>query len=206
VRRSPVLLGVLAALLLAAGAGCGTGGKISATGDQQNGAKLFTSKCGGCHTLAAAGTSGISGPNLDSAFGPPRKQGFKDSTIANVVIDQIRQPSPPMPKNLVAGEDAKDVASYVAQVAGKGGEAKPPSQLGNDGKAIFESQCSSCHTLKAANASGTIGPNLDQLKPSEAVAQHQVEVGGGVMPAFKGTLSDAQIAAVAKFVADSAGT
>jgi mono/diheme cytochrome c family protein len=35
--------------------------------------------------------------------------------------------------------------------------------------------------------------------------QHQVEVGGGVMPAFKGTLTAAQIAAVAKFVASSAG-
>jgi cbb3-type cytochrome c oxidase subunit III len=205
VRRPVLLLGVLAALLLGVGAaGCGTGGKISATGDTQNGAKLFTAKCGGCHTLAAAGTSGVSGPNLDNAFGPSRKQGFKDTTIANVVVDQIRLPSPPMPKNLVTGEDAKDVAAYVAQVAGSG-EAKPPSQLGTDGKAIFQSQCASCHTLKAANATGTIGPNLDQLKPSEAVAQHQVEVGGGVMPAFKGKLSDAQISAVAKFVADNAG-
>jgi mono/diheme cytochrome c family protein len=37
------------------------------------------------------------------------------------------------------------------------------------------------------------------------VVQHQVEVGGGVMPAFKGKLTDQQIKAVAKFVADSAG-
>ena len=111
-----------------------------------------------------------------------------------------------MPKNLVTGEDAQDVAAYVAAVAGQGGgEAKPPSALGNDGKTIFQSQCASCHTLKAANASGTIGPNLDQLKPDAARVQHQVEVGGGVMPAFKGKLTDQQIQAVAKFVADSAG-
>ena len=60
------------------------------------------------------------------------------------------------------------------------------------------------HTA-AANATGTIGPNLDQLKPSADRVQHQVEVGGGAMPAFKGKLTDQQIQAVAKFVADSAG-
>jgi mono/diheme cytochrome c family protein len=106
----------------------------------------------------------------------------------------------------VTGQDAQDVAAYVASVAGvSGGEAASPQQLGNDGKKIFESQCASCHTLKAANATGTIGPNLDQLKPSQSVAEHQVEVGGGVMPAFKGKLTDEQITAVAKFVADNAG-
>ena len=74
------------------------------------------------------------------------------------------------------------------------------------GARVFKSAgCGSCHTLKAADATGTIGPNLDQLKPSESIVQHQVEVGGGVMPAFKGKLTDEQISAVAKFVADNAG-
>ena len=70
---------------------------------------------------------------------------------------------------------------------------------------LHKIECSSCHTLQAAGATGQVGPNLDQLKPSEEVAQRQVENGGGVMPAFKGTLTDAQIAAVAKYVADNAG-
>jgi cbb3-type cytochrome c oxidase subunit III len=203
VRKILLLLGALALL-----AGCGTGGKASSSGvDQTSGQKLFQAKCGGCHVLAAAGTQGTTGPNLDDAFGPSRKQGFKDSTIQNVVLDQIRQPSPPMPKNLVTGQDAQDVAAFVASVAGKGAPNGTPSpqQLGNDGKKIFQSQCASCHTLKAANATGTIGPNLDQLKPSEPVVEHQVEVGGGPMPAFKGKLTDAQISAVSKFVADNAG-
>jgi cbb3-type cytochrome c oxidase subunit III len=203
VRKILLLLGALALL-----AGCGTGGKASSSGvDQTSGQKLFQAKCGGCHVLAAAGTQGTTGPNLDDAFGPSRKQGFKDSTIQNVVLDQIRQPSPPMPKNLVTGQDAQDVAAFVASVAGKGAPNGTPSpqQLGNDGKKIFQSQCASCHTLKAANATGTIGPNLDQLKPSEPVVEHQVQVGGGPMPAFKGKLTDAQISAVSKFVADNAG-
>jgi cbb3-type cytochrome c oxidase subunit III len=203
VRRAQPLLGALAlAVLVLSGAGCGTGGKATA-GDPQNGGKLYTEKCAGCHVLAAAGSHGTTGPNLDDAFAADRKQGFKQSTIQNVVLDQIRQPSAPMPKNLVTGQDAQDVAAYVAATAGVPGVAAAPA--GNDGKSVFQANCASCHTLKAAQANGTIGPNLDELKPSEARAKHQVEVGGGVMPAFKGTLTPEQIDAVAKFVATSAG-
>jgi cbb3-type cytochrome c oxidase subunit III len=199
-----LVLPLLGALLLLAG--CGTGGKAPANADQANGQKLFTVKCGVCHVLAAAGSKGTTGPNLDDAFAGSKKQGFKLSTIENVVLDQIREANPPMPKNIYKGQDAVDVAAFVAAVSGTAsGNAKPPSQLGTDGKTIFQSECAGCHTLKAANATGTIGPNLDQLKPGEARAKHQVEVGGGVMPAFKGTLSPAQIDAVAKFVASSAG-
>ena len=187
-------------------AGCGTGGKASATADPQNGQKLFVSDCGGCHTLAAAGTSGTIGPNLDASFGPSREQGFKESTIQNVVLLQIREASPPMPHNLVTGTNAQDVAAYVASVAGvAGAQAKPPSALGNDGKAIFQSECAGCHTLAAAGATGTVGPNLDQLKPAKARVIRQVTNGGAVMPPFKGKLTPAQIVAVADYVSTNAG-
>jgi cbb3-type cytochrome c oxidase subunit III len=203
--RRALYAGLLASAVLIAG-GCGTGGKAPSSGDQTNGQKLFTAKCSGCHVLAAAGAQGTLGPNLDDAFAGPKAEHFKQSTIQNVVLDQIREASMPMPANLVTGQDAVDVAGYVAAVAGQGGtNAKPPSQVGTDGKAIFNANCASCHTLKAAGATGTIGPNLDTLKPSFPVAQHQVEVGGSVMPAFKGKLTQPQIDAVAKFVADSAG-
>jgi cbb3-type cytochrome c oxidase subunit III len=193
---------LLAAAVLIA-AGCGTGGKATSSADQTNGQKLFQSKCAGCHVLAAAGAQGTLGPNLDNAFAGPKSENFKQSTIENVVLDQIREASMPMPANLVKGQDAIDVAGYVAAVAGT--NVQPPAQTGTNGKSIFSANCASCHTLKAAAATGTIGPNLDQLKPSFPIAQHQVEVGGGVMPAFKGKLTQPQIDAVAKFVADSAG-
>jgi len=73
------------------------------------------------------------------------------------------------------------------------------------GKAIFSQNCATCHTLADANASGNVGPNLDQLKPSKAQVQQQVENGGGGMPAFHGRLSQQQIAAVASYVASVAG-
>jgi mono/diheme cytochrome c family protein len=110
-----------------------------------------------------------------------------------------------MPTNLVKGQDAQDVAFYVAQVAGKPGSMKPPAAAASDGKSIFATNCASCHTFKAAGASGTVGPNLDTLKPPLALVKHQVENGGGAMPAFKGTLTPKQIDAVSKFVADNAG-
>ena len=80
----------------------------------------------------------------------------------------------------------------------------PPAAAQGDataGKAVFASAgCGACHTLKAAGATGTVGPNLDQLKPPLDAIVHQVEVGGGPMPAFKGTLSTKQIQDVAAFV------
>lgn len=199
-RRQLLLIG--AALLLA---GCGTGGKATGSGDQQNGQKLYQAKCAGCHVLAAAGSQGTTGPNLDDAFRAVRQQGFDQSTIENVVLLQIRQPSPPMPADLVKGDDAQDVATFVAATAGVASAAQKPADVGTDGKKIFAAQCASCHTLAAANAAGTVGPNLDQLKPSLAVTKRQVENGGGVMPAFKGRLSDEQIQAVSTFVAGNAG-
>jgi cbb3-type cytochrome c oxidase subunit III len=220
VRRGPagVVLALVAALLAA---GCGTGGRAAAHADTANGLKLFTGtgQCAACHTLAAAGSSGTIGPNLDDAFRADRAQGFKQSTIANIVLDQIRLGSGPlsngvsktvagtqMPANLVTGTDAQDVAAYVASVAGVGSaSAASPAKLGTNGKSIFSANCSSCHTLKAAGATGTIGPNLDQLKPAFARVQRQVTNGGAVMPAFKGKLTSQQIDAVAKFVSSSAG-
>jgi mono/diheme cytochrome c family protein len=75
-----------------------------------------------------------------------------------------------------------------------------------DGKAIFESAgCSGCHTRAAAGSTGTVGPNLDDVKPSKELAVDRVTNGQGGMPSFKGQLSEAQIEAVATFVAENAG-
>jgi mono/diheme cytochrome c family protein len=73
------------------------------------------------------------------------------------------------------------------------------------GMTVFDSTCASCHTLAAAGSTGTVGPNLDQLKPSDALVVHQVTNGGGGMPAFGSSLSKSQIQAVALFVSSVAG-
>jgi len=69
------------------------------------------------------------------------------------------------------------------------------------GKKIFQSAgCTGCHTLKDAGSTGTVGPNLDDVKPSVELAIDRVTNGSGAMPPFKGQLSDQQIADVAAYV------
>jgi mono/diheme cytochrome c family protein len=72
------------------------------------------------------------------------------------------------------------------------------------GKAVFTSAgCVNCHTLAAAGATGTVGPNLDDAHPSADKVVERVTEGKGVMPSFKGQLSDQQIQDVAAFVSSS---
>ena len=121
------LVSLGATALLATGCNSGTVGYTKGTGDKANGKELFTAKCGTCHTLADAGTTGTIGPNLDDAFAESRRNGLGESTFVQVVRDQIAYAieetstgAPGMPADLVTGQDADDVASYVASVAGIG--------------------------------------------------------------------------------------
>ena len=216
-----VVSGLLAALGLSA---CSdTVGYTQPAGDKIRGKQLFVKKCGSCHTLRDAATTGKIGPDLDYAFVQSRIDGLGQDTILQVVRAQIAYPvttpstgTPGMPANIVEGQDADDVATYVASVAGLDANGQPmnpenppkPAPPGGptDGKAIFASAgCIGCHTLKAASATGTVGPNLDQAKPSKALVLDRVTNGRGGMPSFKGQLSQAQIEAVATFVSQNAG-
>ena len=103
-------------------------------------------------------------------------------------------------------------SSTARQSSGSSGQTSGSSGSGSGGagqaagSAVFASAgCGGCHTLKAAGASGTVGPNLDQLQPSAAAVSQIVRSGGGVMPSFSGKLSDAQIMAVASYVSTVAG-
>jgi mono/diheme cytochrome c family protein len=248
VRRSAAVgLGVLALLALA---GCGTGGIVEES-SSGNGRQLFIEKCGGCHTLADAGTRGVIGPNLDDAFAVPIEEGFDQSTVLEVVLGQMRFPVAPMPQPDSAQmfpsskytdeereQAMQSIASYVASVAGRppsgggaaagggattgggqtttgatttGGQTTTGGKTttggaaagGAEAKALFTANCAACHTLSAAGSSGTVGPNLDQSTKDLAAIGQQITNGGGGMPPFKGTLTDAQIQALAKWVADN---
>jgi plastocyanin len=108
----------------------------SSNPDLVNGKKLFASKCGSCHVLNRAGTKGTVGPNLDQAFHQPLKDGLERSGIRDLVRDQILYPpsfaldeggkrpdgSQPMPAKLVTGQNADDIAAYVASVVAKPGK------------------------------------------------------------------------------------
>ena len=113
-----------------------TGCELKDDGDNLvNGKTLFVEKCAACHTLARAGAKGVSGPNLDQAFQQSLDEGYERSTIEGIVHRQILYPNrmaqfdpqtgkqlPSMPADLVKGEDAEDVAAYVASAASARGE------------------------------------------------------------------------------------
>lgn len=72
------------------------------------------------------------------------------------------------------------------------------------GKEVFATAgCGGCHTLSEAGSSGSVGPQLDGMNLSFERVKEQVENGGGAMPAFKGQLTDQQIADVAAFVSQA---
>ena len=155
-RRAALVLAVLAVVVAS---GCGTGGPAKG-GDANHGKKLFLTegKCGGCHTLKDAGSKGEVGPNLDDAFMRSKEEGFKESTIQNVVLDQIRFPTSVsgMPANLVKGQDAYDVAAYVATCAASTDKAACPGiAAGTGGMGLYVSLgCQGCHSLDGSPSSG----------------------------------------------------
>jgi len=93
-------------------------------------------------------------------------------------------------------------AAATTTTTGGGG---PAATLAAGKKVFGSAGCASCHTLKDAGATATVGPDLDTLKPDEARVARQVRNGGASMPPFKGSLSAAQIAAVATYVSSVAG-
>src|SRR5207244_12609449 len=83
-----------------------------------------------------------------------------------------------MPANLVRGQDAEDVAAFVAANAGLQGFSESQLISGTNGKQIFQKKCAGCHTLKDAGTTGTVGPNLDQLTPAFAIVPTQAPNAG----------------------------
>ena len=110
---------MIAVAVVATAAGCGTQGIQVADNDPDHqGAQIFSERCAGCHTLTPAGTEGsanrserVQGPNLDQ-----RRETMDD------VIYAIRNggfSGAIMPQNIVVGDEAEQVARFVAKYAGK---------------------------------------------------------------------------------------
>ena len=99
-------------------------------------------------------------------------------------------------------EKAAGAAPYAASApeqSGGGGAASA------DGKAVFTDNCGTCHTLSDAGTSGIAGPRLDDAGLDAETVAATVRDGRGGMPAFAHTLDDAEIDAVAEYVAQASG-
>jgi mono/diheme cytochrome c family protein len=198
-------LGRIATLMAGALIVVGLGGCAlkHSTGNLVAGKMLFASKCGSCHTLSHANTTGSVGPNLDDAFRQDRADGVKSTSIAGLVGYWIEYPNTQgvMPPMLVKGHQAEDVAAYVGAVAAIPGQdtgalAAAVAQKVNPtpavGKQIFTGVggCGSCHTLSAAGTTGTVGPNLNTLKAACATPASQQARGATLQKCIETAIID----------------
>lgn len=170
--------------------------------DLANGKKAFVEKCGACHVLERAGTTGVSGPNLDAAFERSLSEGFGRSTVEGVVLRQIEQPNTTrqvdpatgklasgMPADLVKGETAEDVAAYVAFATARSGE--DDGRLADIGVQKAEGVAKvegGTLTIPAAEsgalayefAAAEAGPGSVKLaSPNESSVPHNIAIEGG---------------------------
>jgi mono/diheme cytochrome c family protein len=165
------------------------------TGNVVLGKQLFASKCGSCHSLSHAGTTGTIGPNLDVAFAQDRRDHFSNSEIQGLVDFQIEFPNTQgvMPAMLYSGSKAEDVAAYVARVAAEPGTdtgalANAGTVSGTTaaaGKQVFTGVggCGSCHVLAAAGTAGTVGPDLDTRLKADCALPASKKIRGATLQA-----------------------
>jgi mono/diheme cytochrome c family protein len=216
----PLLALVALVAVMATASGCGT-----TSADPERGRALFRQKCGVCHTLAQAGSTAEVGPNLDYAFAAAREEGNDSDTIEGIVKAQVENPREvngnprvSMPADIVTGQDLDDVAAYVGEWAGVPG-AEPPKVAGGPGAQVFANNgCGNCHTFKAAEAGGTVGPPLEKAlvpgdttaKIEEMVVDPNAEIAKGyppnVMPQnFGQVLSKEELENLVQFLYENSG-
>ena len=187
-------------VIVVAAAGVGGCNLVDSGTNEVNGKEQFIANCGSCHVLARAGTTGVVGPNLDAAFQRARQDGFGESTFEGLVYAQIDSPNrnpsfdpvtrkrqPVMPADIVTGEDAEDVAAYVASAAGAPGEDTGAlAQVGAaqaEGTAEAENGVLEMPATGATNyefAEATAAPGALTIRsPNESPTEHNIALEGG---------------------------
>lgn len=125
-RRALII--VFTAALAAFVAGCGSSGiKVAKDDPNHAGAKLFVERCGACHTLDAAGTQGSSTKITDKENVDGPNFNVRKETVDDVIyaIENGGFSGAVMPENIATGDDARQIAEFIAKYAGKGSTGSP---------------------------------------------------------------------------------
>ncbi|HEX4308289.1 MAG TPA: cytochrome c [Solirubrobacterales bacterium] len=167
-------------------------------------AALVVAGCGGSGGTTATGQGPAPGSNVpEKTEEPEAEEGAAEEGGTPEATEEE-----PAGEEATEEEPAGEAPGEETEEAGGKEESGASAAMMSEGMTVFTTNCASCHTLKEAGTSGTIGPNLDELEPSESTVEHQVINGGGPMPAFGNDkiLKPEEIKAVAAYVSSVAGT
>jgi mono/diheme cytochrome c family protein len=126
--RTFVLFGIFAAICIVAlpwialgKEGDENAATVKVASRDQEAKDMFATNCGPCHTLAAAGTDGVVGPNLDELLVP---SGINSAESYDANAGRVMQAvtcgiEGRMPQGILEEEEAKQVATFVAAYAGQ---------------------------------------------------------------------------------------
>ncbi len=212
-----ILAGALGLVLAA----CGSSGPgVSHGEDLSKGRELFLSgdgdtgepSCGSCHTLAAAGSKGVAGPNLDDAFRGSREDGFEESTFEQVVREQIAYPGsgwacPPTSsaaRMRTTSRTSWHVVRRTRRIRPVRLQTIRSSRPRGPRSSPKQGACRATRSLQPGRAEQSVRISTRHEPPKELVID-RVTNGSGTMPSFKDRMSEQQIEAVADFVSQSAG-
>jgi cytochrome c6 len=123
-KSSIVIFGVFALIFVVAipfiaisKEGQGDSAEVTVASSDEEAKELFQTNCGSCHTLAAAGTDGVVGPNLDELLGAGSPDPEANTERVLTAIDNGVEGR--MPAGILGGEQAEQVADFVARNAGQ---------------------------------------------------------------------------------------
>jgi plastocyanin len=180
------------------------------TAEVVNGKQLFVAKCGSCHTLSHAGTTGTVGPNLDDAFRQDRADGVKSTSIEGLIDYWIRYPNSQglMPAKVVNGQDAQDVAAYVAKVASIPGQdsgqlatavqqVKQKPAVEKNGTLAIDADPNGQLKFLASSATATAGKVTINMKNASSVP-HDIAIRGNGVSAVGKVVSGGGTSTVAE--------
>ena len=133
-RRAVIPLLAVAAL---ASVGCGSESIDLDPNESPNiqaGAQLFVDRCSGCHSLGVAGTEGsaVNAGDKEHTDGPSFDDRREDVDGVLYAIRNGGFSGAIMPENIVTGQEAQDVAEFLAKYAGRNADQQT-SDAGDTG-------------------------------------------------------------------------
>lgn len=121
-----VVVCMLFVVKVVAGQGAASAADVSVKSYDQDGKLLFQNNCGPCHTLAAAGSDGVVGPNLDQILAPGGTATYEGGYNRALAAITCGYGGGRMPAGILQGENAMEVSAFVGAYAGQAGDDSEP--------------------------------------------------------------------------------